>query len=104
LELCTSNSSSQSSELEYIPKSRLFGTSLNWNGVVGESTNGNGVVGKSTVGYGGDFAGGLAPLKLEPSDTPGSPTSGTHSMGEFYVDSQGVLYFCVANGTPKLGF
>ena len=51
-------------------------------------------------GYGGSFRGGLAPLKLEPSISQGPPTDGTHSMGEFYVDNQGVLYFCVTDGTP----
>jgi hypothetical protein len=69
-------------------------------GVAGFGTNGSGVYGNSTNKYGGDFQGGLTPLKLEPSSTSGSPTTGTHSMGEFYVDNQGVLYFCTANGTP----
>src|SRR5262249_12515551 len=30
----------------------------------------------------------------------GSPSKGAHNMGELYVDNQGVLYFCMAGGTP----
>jgi hypothetical protein len=33
------------------------------------------------------------------SNTAGSPTTGHHVMGELYLDNQGVLYFCVADGT-----
>jgi hypothetical protein len=51
-------------------------------------------------GYGGDFEGELAPVWLRPSKTQGSPSTGAHNMGELYVDNQGVLYFCVAGGTP----
>ena len=51
-------------------------------------------------GYGGDFEGELAPVWLRPSKTKGSPSTGAHNMGELYVDNQGVLYFCVAGGTP----
>ncbi|HXX98724.1 MAG TPA: hypothetical protein VEL11_16625 [Candidatus Bathyarchaeia archaeon] len=51
-------------------------------------------------GYGGDFEGELAPVWLRPSKTQGSPSTGAHNMGELYVDNQGVLYFCVASGTP----
>jgi hypothetical protein len=68
-------------------------------GVKGFSELSIGVAGNSTSGYGGTFGGGRAPLKLWPSNTQGPPTSGNHSMGELYVDNQGVLYFCVADGT-----
>ncbi len=44
--------------------------------------------------------GGLAPLRLAASGSAGAPTVGAHSMGELYVDSGGVLWFCVATGTP----
>jgi hypothetical protein len=43
---------------------------------------------------------GTCSLRLAPSTTQGSPVSGTHSVGEFYVDNQSALYFCVAGGTP----
>ena len=86
-------------------------------GVVGGSTIGTGVAGTggsigvrgdgsdagvfgNGVNYGGDFIGGLAPLRLQPSNTHGSPNTGAHDMGELYVDSQGALYFCIASGTP----
>ena|SRR5215831_8008724 len=87
----------------------LTGTSSSGTGVVGRGIGDTGVRGtgglvgvhgSSTRGLGGDFSGGLAPLRLQPADTQGSPTSGTHSTGEFYVDNQGALYFCIANGTP----
>jgi hypothetical protein len=51
-------------------------------------------------GYGGDFEGELAPVWLRPSKTQGPPSTGTHNMGELYVDNQGALYFCAASGTP----
>jgi hypothetical protein len=85
----------------------VVGTSNIRNGVIGKGSNGVvgtggniGVVGDSTSGYGGAFSGGLAPLRLEPSNTQGSPASGRHSVGELYVDNNGALYFCVGSGTP----
>jgi hypothetical protein len=44
--------------------------------------------------------GGLAPIQLVPGSATGAPTSGTHALGELYVDSDGVLYRCVTAGTP----
>jgi hypothetical protein len=76
------------------------GSSENGTGVDGSSNTGTGVVGSSSAGYGGSFFGGLAPLLLGSSSTQGPPTSGTHSVGELYVDNQGDLFFCVASGTP----
>jgi hypothetical protein len=70
------------------------------NGVVGVGTGRAGVVGGSDNGYGGWFTGGRAPLMLGPSSTAGAPNSGTHQMGELYVDVNGVLYFCTGTGTP----
>jgi hypothetical protein len=58
-----------------------------------------GVIGLSTGGYGVAAAGGLAPVWLEPAISSGSPTSDSHSMGELYVDTDGVLYQCTASGT-----
>jgi hypothetical protein len=71
-------------------------------GVWGESTGGGiGVWGTSSGGgYGGVFGGDHAPLRLMPASTPGHPTSGRHEMGEFYVDSNGVLFYCLSAGTP----
>ncbi|MGA9152482.1 MAG: hypothetical protein WBZ36_18050 [Candidatus Nitrosopolaris sp.] len=60
----------------------------------------DGIVANGNNGYGGSFKGTLAPLKLEPSGAAGSPTTSAHAVGELYVDVNGVLYFCTANGTP----
>ncbi len=69
-------------------------------GVIGESGRSSGVAGKSVLGYGGSFQGGAAPLHLEPAAVRGHPTSGAHKRGDFWVDSGGVLFFCVTAGTP----
>jgi len=57
-----------------------------------EATGGSG-------GYGLKASGGLAPLFLVGSGTPGAPTSGAHQVGELFVDSAGTLYYCVTAGT-----
>jgi hypothetical protein len=41
--------------------------------VWGNSSSGPGVMGTSNSGYGGDFKGGLAPLRLQPKTSPGPP-------------------------------
>jgi hypothetical protein len=41
-------------------------------------------------------------MMIKPSTNPGARTAGTSSMGELYVDSNGVLYFCVKSGTPGM--
>jgi hypothetical protein len=70
-------------------------------GVFGDSANGAGVSGKGGR-YGGVFEGVRAPMRLVPSAISGSPTptSGLHDVGEFYVDSNGDLFFCKVFGTP----
>lgn len=64
--------------------------------------NGAGVSGNSVGGYGGDFAGGLAPLHLKSGSTPGRPTDNSpqHQQGELYIDSNGTLFLCIASGVP----
>ncbi len=57
------------------------------------SDTGTGVIGGSVNGYGVKAAGGLAPLKLEPSTGAGAPSVTGHQNGEFYVDSAGKLYY-----------
>jgi hypothetical protein len=64
------------------------------------ATAANGIAVMAVGGVGGMFEGTIAPLQLAPSQTPGHPTSGRHSMGQLYVDSNGVLYFCTASGIP----
>jgi hypothetical protein len=57
--------------------------------------------GVSALGaVGGAFEGTTAPLYLVPASAVGRPTSGTHAMGQFYVDAHGALYFCTASGSP----
>jgi hypothetical protein len=62
--------------------------------------SGPGVEGKSTSGYGVQAQGGLAPLLLTPAVTAGAPTTGTHAVGELYVDANGVVFSCQAAGAP----
>jgi hypothetical protein len=50
--------------------------------------------------YGASLSGGLAPLYLSPAGSAGSPSGGTHQLGEIYVDSHGVVYRCTAAGSP----
>jgi hypothetical protein len=69
-------------------------------GVYGYSTNNIGIWGNSPNGVGGQFGGGKAPLLLLPAGTAGPPTSGSHYLGELYVDGNGILFSCTANGTP----
>jgi hypothetical protein len=70
-------------------------------GVYGRASGtGPGVQGQSTSGYGLSGQGGLAPLYLDPADTPGAPTAGTHALGELYVDSNGAVWSCQSAGDP----
>ncbi len=78
----------------------VFGNADEGDGVIGSSGRSSGVLGKSVLGYGGSFQGGAAPLHLEPAPVKGHPTTGAHNRGDFWVDSAGVLFFCVAGGTP----
>jgi hypothetical protein len=39
-------------------------------------------------------------IMIKPSPNPGVPTAGASSMGQLYVDTDGVLYLCVKSGTP----
>jgi hypothetical protein len=73
-------------------------------GVLGTSdqTNVSGIAGSSARGYGGRFAGGLAPLRLDPASTKGHPRSGSglHLKGELFVDTAGELFLCIKDGDP----
>lgn len=73
--------------------------SFDGNGVVADSNKSAAVLGQSTNGLGGEFSGGEAPLRLVPSATVGAPKTGTHHKGELYVDSNGDLFYCKADGT-----
>lgn len=70
-------------------------------GVLGfNASSGPGVTGNSNTGYGGQFMGQFAQLYLVPSPIQGPPSSGNHQQGEFFVDNQGVLFYCKASGNP----
>ena len=72
-----------------------------------EGDSGNlGVLGSGFIGVmgtgdvGGFFSGNLAAISLKPQSASGAPTSGDYSMGDMLVDSDGVLFICVASGNP----
>ena len=87
------------------------GIATNVFGVMGraDSAAGIGVMGVSAKGigvscsggsYGAELHGAHAPLRLAPSSIPNAPASGSHQIGELFVDSQGSLFFCKISGTP----
>ena len=78
----------------------VLGTSNSGKGVAGTSTSGTAVAGTSGSGYGGVFTGGLAPLQLGLGGATGAPTTGTHAVGDLYLDSAATMWVCVAPGTP----
>jgi hypothetical protein len=57
-------------------------------------------LGESKNGYGGRFVGGKAQLMLMPGGAVGKPTTGEHTEGELYMDSEATLFVCTADGTP----
>jgi hypothetical protein len=56
-----------------------------------------GVLGDGAVG--GQFSGTDAAINLDPRATPGPP-GGTNFKGDIVIDSDGVVWLCVANGSP----
>jgi hypothetical protein len=99
---CTSATGLTSAAVEALS---VVAQGVNGIGVNGECHNGAGaagVVGYSQTGYGlyGTAVAGLAPLRLQPNSSAGAPTTGTHQLGELYVDTAGKLFLCVAVGTP----
>jgi hypothetical protein len=71
-------------------------------GVVGDGRGSGraGVLGRNSTGYGGTFQGGQAQLKLEPGKSAGKPTTGAHTKGELYMDSEATLFVCTASASP----
>lgn len=61
---------------------------------------GDGVYGVTGIGAGGGFFSGTeAAVSLDPMGSPGAPT-GTAFKGDLAVDSNGVLFLCIAAGAP----
>lgn len=73
-------------------------------GVVGWSrkTNGTGVVGFTgpAGAYGGEFFGGVAEVRLRPGGAAPITLTNAHQVGELYEDETGILWICVAAGSP----
>jgi hypothetical protein len=62
---------------------------------------GSGYIGVTGTGdVGGFFSGTVAAISLQPQDAVGAPTSGDHAKGDLLVDATGVMYLCVADGSP----
>jgi hypothetical protein len=73
-------------------------------GLIGDGSTvgafGSGVIGVFGAGtVGGIFSGTDSAVNLAPRTTPG-PTSAQAFQGDVAVDSQGVLWLCIADGTP----
>jgi glucose/arabinose dehydrogenase len=69
-------------------------------GVYGVSTSGSGVRASSKSSYGVQAAGGKAQLYLVPASTAGKPTTGSHELGELFLDRNGALFVCTTSGSP----
>jgi hypothetical protein len=69
-------------------------------GLASANGSGPGVLGESKNGYGGRFVGDMAQLMLTPKEAVGKPTTGEHTKGEIYMDSEATLFVCTADGTP----
>jgi hypothetical protein len=79
----------------------LVATSIYGNGIQTTSFSGRAIYGRSDDNYGAAFYGGKAPLRLEPSTFQvGPPVDGNHLIGEFFVDKEGKLFYCMVAGTP----
>lgn len=65
-------------------------------GVLGNATTG--VMGVGNVG--GVFSGDANAIQLNPQSASGAPTAGDHLKGDVLVDNDGVLWLCIADGTP----
>ena len=75
------------------------------NGITGEAkdygvigTGAGGVLGLGAVG--GVFSGSVVAINLDPQNTPRRAPTGEAFKGDLAVDLNGVLWLCVADGTP----
>jgi hypothetical protein len=73
-------------------------------GVTGQAPNGTGVSGSTDAGIAISAAVNTPSsgvhLELLPTAQAGPPSSGAHALGQFVIDQNGVLFQCVAAGTP----
>ncbi|MEY2567072.1 MAG: hypothetical protein QOE35_1601 [Actinomycetota bacterium] len=82
--------------------SEIINPSNNLAGVHGKTAGGgSGVYGEATgAGIALRGAGGRAQLLLTPGSASNAPASGSHLMGEVYLDVNGVQWLCVGGGSP----
>jgi hypothetical protein len=67
-------------------------------------SEGDGIFGLAGFGAsGGFFAGTDVAISLDPTSLPGPPTPSAAFKGELNVDSNGVLWICIADGSPGPG-
>jgi hypothetical protein len=67
----------------------------------GTTSDGKGIDASSFAGTGVVASGALAPIRLVPAASgSGAPSTGTHQIGELYVDSVGALFYCRTSGSP----
>jgi hypothetical protein len=67
-------------------------------------SEGDGIFGLAGFGAsGGFFAGTDVAISLDPTSSPGPPTPSTAFKGELNVDSNGVLWICIVDGSPGPG-
>jgi hypothetical protein len=87
----------------------VYGSSSSGEGVHGVSASSTGVHGNSalstgvtgTGNYGGYFSGAAAALVVGKNpNLVGPPNTGNHQKGEMTTDSNGLLWFCINDGTP----
>jgi len=71
-------------------------------GLRGTSLNGHGLFADGGSGYGGQFKGTRAQLRLTPAGRIGKPTTGSHQIGELYLDSTGTLFICTRSTTATV--
>jgi hypothetical protein len=108
----STNNDGVAGSTDHSGRSGVIGSNPSGTGVFGNSVAGRGVDGHSDGNYGGYFSigrgsdphfiGGLAQMRLEPAPAntnhgPGPPPVPGHFPGEFYVDSQGSLFYATGD-------
>ncbi|HEV2235817.1 MAG TPA: hypothetical protein VGR57_04065 [Ktedonobacterales bacterium] len=77
----------------------VYGVSSSGTGIMGVSITSTGVVGSGN--YGGYFNGTAAALVVgKNADLIGPPNTNNHQKGELQTDSNGLLWFCINDGSP----
>lgn len=89
------------SDLGLFAENQFAGTAANF-----VSTGGYGLwstgTGANGIGVVAEGANGRSHMNLPPAAAAGSPTTNAHSVGDLWLDAQGVLWACYSAGTPGL--